>query len=86
MGGGRLRRGHATLTPDRRDAIETDIDLVLAVVGLRGVLVQAPAGGEVKLGYGFSAFADRFTATPELGLGLSDSERDYRLGWRLELA
>ena len=41
--------------------------------------------GEVKLRYGFSAFADRFTATPELGLGLSDSGRDYSLGWRLGL-
>ena len=41
---------------------------------------------EVKLGYGFSAFGDRFTATPALGLGLSDSGRDYSLGWRLGLA
>ena len=26
---------------------------------------------EVRLGYGLSAFGDRFTSTPELGLGLS---------------
>ena len=38
---------------------------------------------EVRLGYGFSAFGDRFTARPELGLGLSNGARDYRLGWRL---
>ena len=41
---------------------------------------------EVKLGYGFPAFGDRFTATPEVGVGLSDSGRDYSLGWRLGLA
>ena len=41
---------------------------------------------EVRLGYGLSAFGDRFTATPELGFGLSDTGRDYSLGWRLGLA
>ena len=41
---------------------------------------------EVSLGYGFSAFGDRFTSTPELGFGLSDTGRDYSLGWRLGLA
>ena len=41
---------------------------------------------ELRLGYGFSAFGGGFTWTPEIGLGLSDSERDYRLGWRLGLA
>ena len=40
---------------------------------------------ELRLGYGFSAFEDRFTSTPEIGLGLSDSARDYSLGWRLGL-
>ena len=38
---------------------------------------------EVKFSYGFLAFGDRFTLTPELGLGLYDSGRDYRIGWRL---
>ena len=38
---------------------------------------------ELKLGYGFSAFDDRFTWTPEAGVGLSDSGRDYSLDWRL---
>ena len=40
---------------------------------------------EVRFGYGFAAFGDRFTATPELGFGLSEWSRDYRLGWRLGL-
>ena len=38
---------------------------------------------ELRLGYGFSAFGDRFTSTPEIGFGLSNAGRDYRLGWRL---
>ena len=38
---------------------------------------------EFKFGYGFPAFGDRFTLTPELGLGLHDSGRDYRIGWQL---
>ena len=38
---------------------------------------------ELKFGYGLSAFGDRFTWTPEAGVGLSDTERDYSLGWRL---
>ena len=40
---------------------------------------------ELKLGYGFPAFGDRFTGTPELGFALSDTAREYRLGWRLGL-
>ena len=41
---------------------------------------------ELKLGYGLSALGDRFTSTPELGVGLSNGGRDYSLGWRLGLA
>ena len=40
---------------------------------------------ELRMGYGFSAFGDRFTSTPELGLGLSNGQRQYTLGWRLDL-
>ena len=38
---------------------------------------------ELKFGYGLSAFGDGFTWTPEAGIGLSDTGRDYSLGWRL---
>ena len=38
---------------------------------------------EIGLGYGFSAVGDRFTSTPEIGFALTDTGRDYRLGWRL---
>ena len=40
---------------------------------------------ELSLGYGLPALGDRFTSTPEFGIGLSDAGRDYRLGWRLGL-
>ena len=40
---------------------------------------------ELRLGYGLSAFGDRFTSTPELGVALSDAGREYRLGWKLGL-
>ena len=40
---------------------------------------------EVGLGYGFGVFGDRFTAMPEVGLGLSNGQREYRVGWRLGL-
>ena len=41
---------------------------------------------EGELGYGLSVFDDRFTGTPNVGFGLSDTARDYRIGWRLTSA
>ncbi len=38
---------------------------------------------QASFGYGFGVFGDRVTMTPEFDLGLSDTGRDYRLGWRL---
>ena len=38
---------------------------------------------EAKLGYGFGAFGDGFTLTPEVGAGFSNAGREYSLGWRL---
>ena len=38
---------------------------------------------QMTLGYGFSAFGDRFTMTPDAGFGLSNAGSDYRLGWRV---
>ena len=38
---------------------------------------------EATFGYGFAVWGDRFTATPEVGVGLSEAGRDYRLGWWL---
>ena len=38
---------------------------------------------DLALGYGFGVLDDRWTAIPELGLGLADTGRELRLGWRL---
>ena len=38
---------------------------------------------DLRAGYGFATAGDRFTMTPEFGLGLSETGRDYTLGWRL---
>ena len=40
---------------------------------------------EATLGYGMGMFGDGFTGTPELGVVLSDTDREYRVGWRLGL-
>ncbi len=40
---------------------------------------------EATLGYGIGMFGDRFTGTPEVGVGLSNADREYRVGWRLGL-
>ena len=40
----------------------------------------------MRFGYGFSAFGDGFTSTPEIGFGLSNTGRDFSLGWRLTRA
>ena len=41
---------------------------------------------EAELGYGIALFGGGFTGTPNIGIGLSDTSRDYRLGWRLKSA
>lgn len=38
---------------------------------------------ELQLGYGLPAFGDRLKLTPEVGLGLYESGRNYRIGWNL---
>ena len=38
---------------------------------------------ELRLGYGFGAFGDRFTARPEAGFAMSAGRREYSLVWRL---
>ena len=51
-----------------------------------GAGFEAARGLQGELGYGLSVFGDRFTGTPHLGFGLSDSAREYRIGWRLTSA
>ncbi len=47
---------------------------------------EASRGLNAELGYGLPLFGDRFTGTPNVGFGLSDTSRDYRIGWRLTSA
>ena len=68
-------------------------DALLARTTLEGLAANDDGAGgndelksrrlELKFGYGLSAFGDRFTWTPEVGVELSDTGRDYSLGWRL---
>ena len=68
-------------------------DALLARTTLEGLAANDNGAGgndelksrrlELKFGYGLSAFGDRFTWTPEVGVGLSDTGRDYSLSWRL---
>jgi len=46
----------------------------------------AARGLQGELGYGVALFGDRFTGAPNVGFGLSDSARDWRIGWRLTSA
>ena len=48
--------------------------------------VEAKGRLEATVGYGMPVLGGRYTGTPELGLGLSQSGRDWRLGWRLGFA
>ena len=34
----------------------------------------------LRMSYGFSVLEDRFTMTPEFGMGISNGHRDYTLG------
>ena len=36
-----------------------------------------------EVGYGLPAFGGGFTGTPNVGFGLSEGSRDWRIGWRL---
>ena len=40
---------------------------------------------EARMGYGMALFGRRFLGTPEVGLGLAGSHRQYSVGWRLGL-
>ena len=66
-------------------------DALLSRVTLEGLATNDDGGKDdlksqrldFQLGYGLLAFGDRFVLTPELGLGLYDSGRDYSIGWSL---
>ena len=62
-------------------------DALFSREAMDGLGANGNSGGnqrlEGRIGYGLAVFGDRFTGTPEIGFGLSDSGRDYSLGWRL---
>ena len=68
---------------------EDGADALLARPTLAGLGPDDGDGGlarrrfEVRLGYGIAVWGARWTAKPELGLGLSDDRRELRLGGRL---
>ena len=41
---------------------------------------------DAEVGYGLALWGDRFTGTPNVGFGLSETAREYRMGWRLSPA
>ncbi|MDE2791315.1 MAG: SwmB domain-containing protein, partial [Paracoccaceae bacterium] len=41
---------------------------------------------DAELGYGLALFGGGFTGTPHVGLGLSETDREVRMGWRLSPA
>ncbi len=83
-----------TLTQTVGGASSGGADALLSRVTLDGLAANDNSGSgggddlksrrlESRLGYGLSAFRGRFTLTPEAGVGLSDTGRDFSLGWRL---
>ncbi len=80
-----------SLTQTMGDAAQRGADTLLTRRTSTGLATGEQGGSlqdrrlEARFGYGFPAFGDRFTATPEIAVGLSDAARDYSLGWRLTL-
>ena len=80
--------GTLTLTPDGRDAMETDLDLAMAAAGLRRVVVPAPAGGGLELAAVTDTIGVRTTSAEVIGgadagdiPSASRSSRSVSLGW-----
>ena len=83
--------GTLTLTPEGQAPVETDMDLVMAALGGRGVVAEAPAAGGLELSVTSDALVVRTTSEEVRGSGgrLAASEADVtrlRLGlegtWR----
>ena len=89
------KRGPAlTLTQTVGGSATGGADALLARGTLAGLAAQPDSGAgddddlqhrrlEARFGYGFPAFGGRFASVPEIGFGLSDTGREYIVGWRL---
>ena len=60
--------GTLTLTPDGQAAMQTDMDLQMGAVGVRGVAVEAPSEGGVELSITSDAMAVRTASEKTAGL------------------
>ena len=81
----------------RRCGRSTAADALCRREGLAGLAANENGNGSgdeelrrdrcgARPGHGFSAFGGRFTAAPEIGFPIPDSDREARLGRRLGLA
>ena len=95
-GQGSGRGPKLTLTQTVGASSSGGMDALLGRGTMAGLAANDPGSGSdaddlanrrlgLRMGYGFPAFGDRFSSTPELGLGLSNDHREYTLGWRLDL-
>ena len=75
-----------SLTQTMGGSAASGADALLSRVNLEGLADNDDLKNQrtdLQIRYGFLAFGERFILTPELGLGLYDSGRDYRIGWSL---
>jgi len=88
---GKWDRGLSFSLAPTYGAAASGVDRLWSARDARGL---APGGGsgkefeagqrlEGELGYGFGHLGGRLTGTPNVGFGVSDNTRDYRVGWRL---
>ena len=65
------------------------VDALLRRDTLAGLTAPGAAGGTTagrlagEVGYGVPVLGGALTGTPNLGIGVSEGTRDYRLGWRI---
>ena len=68
-------QGTLELTPEGQDAMETDMDLMMGALGLRGILVQAPEQGGLELALTSDALGVR-TRSEAVPGDLNEAEAD----------
>ena len=66
--------GTLTLTPESEAPIRTDLDLLMAAAGLRGVLVQAPEAGGLELAVKTDAMGVQTSTAKAEGLEAAQAE------------
>ena len=66
--------GALTLTPEGKAPMRTDLDLMMAAAGLRGVLVQAPEAGGFELAVKTDAMGVRTSAARARGLEAAEAD------------